>query len=134
MVLIGHPTQFIDILKSEKSSKDDGLIQRFLLCAPQPVFPKSKQILDAPVPKASLSCIFMFIKLANKDGLVFTLSKAAEAQFCEYFDDFREVVEQSYQVDSFIRFCLYYFSILCLLFLVCLKLLCVERGLLISCA
>jgi hypothetical protein len=72
------------------------------LCAQ--AFPKSKQIIDAPEPKASLSFIFMFIKLANKDGLVFTLSKAAEEQFCEYFDDLLEVVERSYQVDSFIRF------------------------------
>ena len=100
----GHPSQFIDILKTERAQKDDGLIQRFIICAPQPSFYKSKDILDAPVQECSLVNIFMFISIANKDNKVYYLSPEAEKLFCRYFDEYRQGVENSYKVDSFIRY------------------------------
>jgi len=91
-------------LKSERSSKDDGLIQRFLLCAPEPVIKRSSEIQNAPEPKAELGCIFMFILLANQENITYSLETKAEEKFCKYFDEFREVVEVAYRVDPFIRF------------------------------
>ena len=44
----GHPFQFLDTMKSEKSSRDDGLIQRFMICAPKPVFLTAEDINNAP--------------------------------------------------------------------------------------
>jgi hypothetical protein len=74
------------------------------LCAPQPVFYKSKQIRDAPEPTAALSCIFMFVNMSNREGITYTLDEKAEEAFCRYFDEFRDFVERSYRVDPFIRY------------------------------
>ena len=34
--LLGHPCSFIRLIKEENESFDDGLFQRFLMCAPKP--------------------------------------------------------------------------------------------------
>ena len=45
--LLGHASEFIQYMKEEKSSKDDGLIQRIICSAPIPLFYEFKIVEDA---------------------------------------------------------------------------------------
>ena len=66
------------------------------------MFYSSKDIMTADEPEASMSCVFMYIHLANQKDKKFTLSLEAETEFCRYFDQFRAIVKQAYRLDTFI--------------------------------
>ena len=101
---LGHPAQFIDAMKNEKSSQDDGLIQRFLLCAPNPIFLSAQEINQAPDLICALDNILLFIHHANANmPNIYSLDLDAAAKFNTYFTDFRQIVKNSYHIDCFIR-------------------------------
>ena len=84
-------------------SKDDGLIQRFLLCCPKPKFYKAEEIINATEPICSLDLIFFYIKLLNDIPRRYKLSKEADVKFNEYFTKFRLVVQKNHDSDTFLR-------------------------------
>lgn len=61
MSLNGHPFYFINLLRSERNSYDDGLFQRFLVCAPKPPYISAAQMRATPKPKITLHCMFYFV-------------------------------------------------------------------------
>ncbi|RNA05204.1 hypothetical protein BpHYR1_040782 [Brachionus plicatilis] len=67
--VLGHPPTFIELIKNEVNSKDDGLIQRFHLCAPDPEFIKDKMIMNAQQPACSLEVLFCIIWKLNEGGV-----------------------------------------------------------------
>ena len=100
----GHPSAFIEILKSEKLCKDDGLIQRFMICAPKPVFLKAEQINKIKDIDCDLSVMFFVIYLIFKSGLKISLSEEAIELFNLKYTEYRTLVEMFHDEDSFIRF------------------------------
>jgi hypothetical protein len=36
--VLGHPDSYIKVIQDERFVKDDGMIQRFLMCAPEPAY------------------------------------------------------------------------------------------------
>jgi hypothetical protein len=76
--------------------KDDGLIHRFPMCAPKPVFLSAEDIIDAP----ELSCSFVLVMFYiykfhyNEElaGKVYDISADASRAFNKYFNKNREQV------------------------------------------
>jgi hypothetical protein len=85
--LLGHPSEFIQMVRKEKTNLDDGMIQRFLLCAPKPVCLKSIEILSCPDPEFDLSLIFFVIKTMNSKAQILTFEDdEAKLVFHKYYD------------------------------------------------
>ena len=92
----GHPNQFIDLCRSEKSIKDDGLIHRFLMCAPKPVFLMAEDMLNAPDLPCSLTLVLLYIYKFHFSeenvGRIYTLSSDASITFNNFFNINRKQV------------------------------------------
>ena len=100
----GHPYQFIEAFKTERAAKDDGLIQRFLACAPQPSFHSAEEINNSKEITINPVLLFVFIKKVNsKEQNVLTLSEEAKLKFNVYFTNFREIVQKANSSDTFMR-------------------------------
>ena len=65
MCLLGHPFFFVNLLKNERSSYDDGLFQRFLINAPQPPMVTAAEIRNTPKSILGLQNLFLFMHLAH---------------------------------------------------------------------
>ena len=61
----GHIYQYVELLKNEKGSKDDGLVHRFLINAPKPVFHLAEDMMLAPELNCSLRTILYLIYKNN---------------------------------------------------------------------
>ena len=44
---LGHPDSYIKCVQDERAVKDDGMMQRFHLCAPQPAYFTPEEIISA---------------------------------------------------------------------------------------
>ncbi len=88
----------------ERESKDDGLVQRFLVCCPQPGFYTATEINSSPPLTFSIELVFMFIKLnhSEPDNHI-NLTEEATDKFKEYFNEFREIVKLANQNSTFLR-------------------------------
>lgn len=102
-MLKGHPPTFIDIFKNEAKSKDDGLIQRFQLCAPNPLLPDADEIKNGPKKYCSLSVLFYIIIRINEKKIQYLLSKQAENEFNTIYSKFRNLIKIFIKKDGFIR-------------------------------
>ncbi len=69
--LLGHASEFIQYMKEEKSSKDDGLIQRIICSAPIPLFYEFKIVEDArnSIKKFSMS-VFLYVIHRNHNRFI----------------------------------------------------------------
>lgn len=94
MCLLGHPNKFFEFAMLERSTKDDGLSHRFLMCAPKPQFlPKETVIAAKRNAHFSMIVVFYVIQKLVGDGLVFNLDTEAEDCFDKIYKDstsFRE--------------------------------------------
>ncbi|RNA03124.1 hypothetical protein BpHYR1_006468, partial [Brachionus plicatilis] len=97
-----HPPTFIDLIKNEVNQKDDGLIQRFHLCAPKPSFLNANEIIDAEKPECSLDVLFYIIFKLNEIGTEYILSKEATIEFNQIYSDFKSLIQKEYKKDGFI--------------------------------
>jgi hypothetical protein len=79
MCLAGHPSKFIEFVMAEKSSKDDGLSHRFLICSPLPQF-LTKEAIQMAKSKTPFSLTNLLYDIQNVmgKGLVFKLEGEAE--------------------------------------------------------
>ena len=96
----------MELLKNEKGSKDDGLVHRFLINAPKPVFHLAEDMMLAPELNCSLRTILYLIYKNNlTESNIMRLSDDAALQFSFYFDQNRKMIEASYnkKTDTFIR-------------------------------
>ena len=98
MVLnIGHVNQFIELCQAEKSIRDDGLIHRFLICAPAPVFLTAEAMSSAPDSACSLTILLNFIFKVHmgvaEERKIYKLSEDAEFIFNQYFNVNRKQVQ-----------------------------------------
>lgn len=94
------------LFKDEKNSKDDGLIHRFLVCAPKPIFHRSVAMKEAAALQCSLRTIFSVVYESNLcSPNDYTQSEEAAKKFEEYFDENRGFIEMAYEnnADQFIR-------------------------------
>ncbi|CAF0844111.1 unnamed protein product [Brachionus calyciflorus] len=81
--LLGHMGDYIDFVRQKKCAKYDGLIQRFHICAPEPIFYKAKEIIKTPVPKYSMTVLLFIVHKLNLNPVTFTLDESATEFFCE---------------------------------------------------
>ena len=96
--IIGHPDQFIQLCKAEKTVKDDGLIHRFLMCAPMPVFLTAEEMKNADPLPCSLTCILYYIQKMHSSPKIYKLSAQADITFDKYFNSNRSLVKKSNNV------------------------------------
>jgi hypothetical protein len=101
--LNGHPIQFINLLRNERFSYDDGLFQRFFTAAPEPPNLLTKDIRNAPESMVKLHCLLYFIHLNHFDKKRnYTFSKEAAEIFDKYFDTCKLRVNILNQFDPFL--------------------------------
>ena len=96
----GHPAQFIEALKLERQSRDDGLMQRFLIIAPQPMFLSAREILESKSisDQCSLKVILYVVH--------FLQHKSSTGRWCQtqlrssvhWTEEHREVVSQHWHI------------------------------------
>jgi hypothetical protein len=102
MVLLGHPYYFINLLKMERNSYDDGLFQRFLMIAPMPPYITAKQMRETPKTKISLHCIFYLVHIIHYNKRInYTFSEESLAIIDIEFDLARSRVQICNEFDSF---------------------------------
>lgn len=101
--MASHPFMVKDLVKSERTSRDDGLIQRFLLFAPKPVYIKQIQEIDDAKTEFSLEVFFYIIKRRHETNVNFKLSSEAREFFGELFMKNQNNNEEFSKHDIFIR-------------------------------
>jgi hypothetical protein len=92
-----------NLVKSEKSCKDDGLIQRFLLFAPRPVYLKNVKEIEEATTNCSLEVLLYLIKLRHANSIEYKLDDDAKEFFGLLFSKNQTHNENFSQVDTFIR-------------------------------
>jgi len=92
LTMFGHPRVFIQMVKKEMEKADDGLLQRFLICAPVPVILFSSDIMQCKPVSFDISVIFFIIKKLNQENVMLTLDEEASVKFNEVFDFFKTYI------------------------------------------
>jgi hypothetical protein len=93
-----------NLVKSEKTCKDDGLIQRFLLFSPKPVYIKNINEIEEAKTECSLEVLFYVIKLRHLKSIEYRLDKEAKELFGQLFSKNQTHNENFSKVDTFIRY------------------------------
>ena len=102
--LLGHPTSFIRIIREEIENFDDGLLQRFLFCSPDPLLNELDQIRARPQPEFSMTCILYVIYKFNERAQTYIFDSEAIKVYDSIYNKFRKIVKEANKIDSFIRF------------------------------
>ncbi|RNA24789.1 hypothetical protein BpHYR1_001524 [Brachionus plicatilis] len=102
LCLLGHPSLFIGLVTNEAQQNDDGLIQRFLLCAPDPGFIDWNTISNAGPKCCSLSVIFYLILKSNEKPIRYILDEEANHEFELIFSKYRKYVQHFHDKDGFL--------------------------------
>lgn len=92
-------------MTSEAKQNDDGLIQRFLLSAPDPGFIDWNTISNGSPKCCSLSVLFYLILKLNEKPIRYILEEEANHEFELIFSKYRKYVEYFHDKDGFLRFC-----------------------------
>jgi hypothetical protein len=80
MCLLGHPHIFVKLLSEERNSHDDGLMQRFLICSPEPLLDITiEEMAATPKPASSLVNLLYLIEQVNQVPLTLFLDKEASS-------------------------------------------------------
>ena len=101
--LLGHPSSFIRLIREEIENFDDGLLQRFLFCTPEPLLNNLDEIRARPYPEFSMTCILYLVYKLNEKKIVYTFKKEAMDVYDQIYNKFRRIVKEANKVDSFIR-------------------------------
>lgn len=103
LCLLGHPHEYVRTIYGERMHRQDGLIQRFLVCAPEPAFLNYDDIMNAPSHEFSLSCILYLVCKLNQCPITYTLSPEATVVFKEHYTQFKELLRITNNLDIFLR-------------------------------
>ncbi len=101
-MFLGHPGTFIDAINAEKSTKNDGLMHRFLLAAPKPpIFFNNNE--KRAEKMCSLEAVFYAIKLFHDTPIDYGFTENATSKFKEYDQEYKVVAGKSFYTDTFVR-------------------------------
>ena len=79
--VLGHPDAYIKCIQDERANKDDGLIQTFHLCVPQPAFFTPEEIMSADTNYCAIQKVFYAVYIIHKDHFQYKLSEEAALYF-----------------------------------------------------
>ena len=104
LVMLGHYSTFIKLVNEEKNNSGDGLCQRFLMCAPHPLFGlKKKKKKESAKPKISILCILYAIEqIFSKDKIIFKFNNDAQEAYEIIADEYGTICELAHNIDGFI--------------------------------
>ena len=98
LCLLGHPKEYLNLLKNE-----DGLVHRFIMNAPEPVFFKAADIHEAyKFNTISLSKIFFFLFKIHQKERAYTFD--ADSSIETVHDRFKTIIKETSSFDSFIGY------------------------------
>lgn len=101
------------MLFSEKSGYDDGLFQRFLICAPDGPLVPSKQIRRSGDSILSIHCLFYLLRLIHyQSRRNYTFTDDAIEFIDTVFDSDRQRTHTASQTDSFLGYIFNLFKII----------------------
>jgi hypothetical protein len=96
LALMSHIHVWYKLMIEERESFSDGLCQRFLLAAPEPLYDiEFEDTIGIPQPKCSIVCLFYFIQKLNSIPIVYYFEDKAKIQFGRYFNGFRALCRLS---------------------------------------
>ncbi|RNA04061.1 hypothetical protein BpHYR1_038173 [Brachionus plicatilis] len=101
--MLGQPCSFIRLIKDEIDNFEDGLFQRYLMSAPNPLLNSLKDIRKSSPTETSMTAILYMVHKLNEKYLVISFDKEAEVSYDSNYDNFRKSVVQAYNFDSFLR-------------------------------
>jgi len=97
--LLGHIEEYIQTLNCENTRINDGLLHRFFLNIPQPIFKKAKYIREAIVhDNISLTSIFYMLYKINEIERVYTFKNIQKIDALH--DDFKDIIEKTHTIDK----------------------------------
>jgi hypothetical protein len=115
--MLGHPHEFIKLMREDKKKRDDGLMQRFLSNCPMPQFYSMEFIKEArnTERKFSMSILLYVIKRLHDRTILndlnikqplpikYCLDRESEKLFSETYSEYKEVSQSMNNNDTFIR-------------------------------
>ncbi len=107
--VLGHPDSYIKVIQDERANKDDGMMQRFLLCAPEPAYFTAKEIKTNNQNHCSLEKVFFTVYLIHETNINYSLDEKADELFCTLYTQYKKLVEKCNLCDVFLRFKIFYF-------------------------
>lgn len=103
MTMLGHVSSFIKLLKEEMYCQVDGLLQRFLICAPIPCFEiTSEEMRTMPDPDISITCLLYAVHVIFNEPIDFRYDDDALKIYDASVDSFRKIVFKAHNNDVFI--------------------------------
>ncbi len=101
--VLGHPYSYIRCIQEERNFKDDGMMQRFHMCAPEPAYFSANEINQANRNHCSFQKVFYTLSLLHKKPLNYTLNQDAENYFNTLYTEFKLLVKKCNSFDTFLR-------------------------------
>ncbi|RNA08529.1 hypothetical protein BpHYR1_031578 [Brachionus plicatilis] len=92
--LTRHMSDYINFVRQEKNSRDDGLIQRFHICAPRPIYFKTEDMVKIPPEKYCLTVLLYIISKLNEIPIQYILEEKATHYFYKIYDSFKIFAEK----------------------------------------
>lgn len=105
MTLLCQPVEIIDYIQEEKDYGTNGFFQRFLICAPKPLFITNEEMRSTPKPTITILCLLYAIEkiFNNKDEIFFRFDENdAIEEYCRINDQFDEIRKLAYNKNTFI--------------------------------
>ena len=95
LYLQGYPEVFIKVACDESRATEDGLMHRFFMSAPRPVYYMAEEIMEThPVEYFLSLLLFVIHSLHKKESVVYELSEDAHAFYCAKFNYFSELIRK----------------------------------------
>lgn len=100
LTLAGHVETTYKQMSDEREF--DGLLHRFLLCSPCPLFDiSSKNMREADAPTVSLLCILYSISYLCESGKTLQYDPEALNEMDKLIDSYRDVIKHANNIDQF---------------------------------
>ncbi len=99
--LLGHIEEYIQTLNCENSRTNDGLLHRFFLNIPQPIFKKAKYIREAIVhDNISLTSIFYMLYKIHEVKREYSFQHTDKID--KIHDYFKDIIEKTHTADKLV--------------------------------
>ena len=98
----GHPNQFIELIKNERQSNEDGFVQRLTVVMPQPIFYDAEEIMKANNNLFSMTVLLYTVNVMFRNS-EFVLSEDSNKFFTSVYSKCKQFMRFVYKHDSFLR-------------------------------
>jgi hypothetical protein len=102
MVMLGHPIYFVNSLKSERHTYDDGLFQRIIMNCPTPPDCSAEDMREPTTSDITLTAIMFFIHILHSTKREYTFTSSATIIINKQYNLYKRLVRLANEYDPYL--------------------------------